>query len=248
MPQIEIGYSCKEKTNDFIDDEVFLVEKNGIAVIIESPCFFDNIKELESYIVDYKLDVAGMLLSYHMAGGTFLPDVKKYATKKADEYGHMGGGKGLITKFADAFDNIFDSAIHTITDYMVESTITIGGIQFIITETPDAFDIEIPEVNTVYTHMLGHDCHSIIAGKEHADSIIDQLNSYSHNNYTLILSSHYTPEDLKDVSVKIHYIKDIISIASQCSNACQFKEEVMKQYPDYGGENYLDMTAGFFFS
>ena len=30
------------KTNDFIDDEVFVVEKNGKAVIIESPCFFDK--------------------------------------------------------------------------------------------------------------------------------------------------------------------------------------------------------------
>ncbi len=38
------------KTNDFIDDEVFIVEKNGKAVIIESPCFFDNNKELEKYL------------------------------------------------------------------------------------------------------------------------------------------------------------------------------------------------------
>ena len=37
------------KTNDFIDDEVFILEKNGKAVVIESPCFFDNNKELEIY-------------------------------------------------------------------------------------------------------------------------------------------------------------------------------------------------------
>ena len=30
------------KTNDFIDNEVFIVEKAGKAVILESPCFFDN--------------------------------------------------------------------------------------------------------------------------------------------------------------------------------------------------------------
>lgn len=30
------------KTNDFLDNEVFIVEKNGKAVVIESPCFFDN--------------------------------------------------------------------------------------------------------------------------------------------------------------------------------------------------------------
>lgn len=40
------------KTNDFIDDEVFVVEKNGKAVIIESPCFFDNIRELTEYLKD----------------------------------------------------------------------------------------------------------------------------------------------------------------------------------------------------
>ena len=34
------------KTNDLIDDEVFIVEKAGNAVVIESPCFFDNIKSV----------------------------------------------------------------------------------------------------------------------------------------------------------------------------------------------------------
>ena len=38
------------KTNDLISDEVFVVEKNGKAVIIESPCFFDNNRELEKYL------------------------------------------------------------------------------------------------------------------------------------------------------------------------------------------------------
>ena len=37
------------KTNDFMDDEVFLLEKDGRAVAIESPCFFDNNRELEAY-------------------------------------------------------------------------------------------------------------------------------------------------------------------------------------------------------
>lgn len=39
------------KTNDFIDNEVFIVEKDGVAVIIESPCFFDNNQELAEYLL-----------------------------------------------------------------------------------------------------------------------------------------------------------------------------------------------------
>ena len=239
-------HACQ--TNDPIDDEVFVVERGGKAVLIESPCFFDNNKELEDYLSGQRLEVAGMLLSYHMAGGSFLPNTKKYATKKADEYGHGGGGKALIDSFHVVFGDIFDHSIHTVTDYLTEGTTTIGGIDFRITETADAFDIEIPQINAVYTHMLGHDCHSIVAGENHADALIRQLQGYLKKGYTLILTSHYTPEDLKDVETKIAYLKNLKGIASRSVDAEAFKAEVRKQYGDYSGENYLDMTAGFFFA
>ena len=69
------------KTNDFIDDEVFIIEKNGKAVIIESPCFFDNVKELMEYLNN--VAVKGVLIAYHGAGATFLPETPKYATQNA---------------------------------------------------------------------------------------------------------------------------------------------------------------------
>ncbi len=234
------------QTNDPIDDEVFVVERGGKAVLIESPCFFDNNRELDGYLQN--LDVAGIFLSYHMAGGSFLPGAKKYATKNADEYGHRGGGKALIDNFNVVFGDVFDHSIHTVTDYLAEGTTTIGGIDFKITETADAFDIEIPQINAVYTHMLGHDCHSIVAGENHADALIRQLQGYLEKGYTLILTSHYTPEDLKDVETKIAYLKNLKRIAARSVDAEAFKAEVKKQYGNYSGENYLDMTAGFFFA
>ena len=234
------------KTNDFIDNEVFIVEKAGKAVIIESPCFFDNIAELTEYLSDLKVE--GMLVAYHGAGATFLPDVPKYATAKAVEYSENGGGKALIDKFTGAFGDIFDKSVHKITNVIGEGKITIGGIDFVIRPTHEAFDIEIPEINAVYTHMLGHDCHSIVAGAAHADGIIAQLNGYIANGYTLILTSHYTPEDLKDAEAKIAYLENLKKIASGCKTAEEFRAKVKEQYPDYSGENYLDMTAGFFFT
>ena len=72
------------RTNDPMNDEVFIVEKDGRAVVIESPCFKDNIAELTEYLSD--LEVVGMLVAYHGAGATFLPDVPKYATANAVEY------------------------------------------------------------------------------------------------------------------------------------------------------------------
>ena len=236
------------RTNDFIDDEVFVVEKGGNAVVIESPCFFDNNTELEQYIADNGMSMQGVLLAYHMAGASFLPEVKKYATKNADAYGHTGGGKALVDNFSNTFGTAFDSGIHTITNYIEEGTVTIGGIDFKIVPTLDAFDIEIPAINAVYTHMLGHDCHSIVAGAAHADGMIAQLVNFLNKGYTLILTSHYTPEDLKDVKTKIDYLNRLKEIAAGCSNAEEFKDKMKKEYKNYSGENYLDMTAGFFFA
>ena len=234
------------KTNDFIDDEVFIVEKDGKAVVIESPCFFDNIQELTEYLEN--LAVEGVLVAYHGAGASFLPGAPKYATRNAVEYSESGGGKALIDNFTAPFGEIFDHTVHTITHVIGEGKVTIGGVDFIIKQTGEAFGIEIPAINAVYTHMLGHDCHSIVAGAGHADAMIAELEGYLKKGYDLILTSHYTPEDLKDVKTKIAYLENLKTIAAGCTDADAFKAEVGRQYPQYSGQNYLDMTAGFFFA
>lgn len=115
-------------TADYIDDQVILLEKNNKVVVIESPAFYDNNVELENYInlIGAKLD--GILLSYHMAGGTFMSSTKKYATHNADEYGHNGGGKALIDNFTNTFGKSFDNNIHSVTDYIEEGKITLANI------------------------------------------------------------------------------------------------------------------------
>ncbi len=234
------------KTEDFMSDEVFILEKNGNFVIIESPCFFDNITALEKYLQGK--NIAGMLIAYHAVGGTFLPSVPKYATRIAKRYGEEGGGKALIDNFVVAFGALFDSKIHKIENILNAEEVNIGGINFVITPTNEAYDILIPEINAVYTHMLGHDCHSIVAGAAHADAIIAQLKDFIAKGYALILTSHYTPEDLKDAQTKINYLEKLKSVAANCNEAEQFKKEIKSLYPDYGGENYLDMTANMFFA
>ncbi len=235
------------QTQDPLDDEVFLLEKQGQVVLLESPCFVQNNRALTAYLAERKLSVAGMLLAYHMAGGTFLPEARKYATRNADAYGHQGRGRSLIDGFTAAFGPRFDGTLHTVTDYLEAGVCTIGGISFRILPTPEAFDVEIPELNAVYTHMLGHDCHSIVAGPAHADAMLRQLRGYLDKGYTLVLTSHYTPEDLKDVRTKLEYLENLKRIAALCCDRQAFLEEVRRQYGSYGGDHYLDMTAEFFF-
>ena len=191
------------QTNDLINDEVFILEKNGRAVVVEAPCFFDNIAELTRYIKENSLTVEALLLSYHMAGATFLPGVPVYATQSAGDYSHTGGGKALVENFAGAFGAAFDASIYTVTNIMETGPVELAGFKLNIIPTADAFDIEMPEIGAVYIHMLGHDCHSIVAGAGHADALIAQLQDLIARGFELILTSHYTPEDLKDCRTKI---------------------------------------------
>ncbi len=187
-------------------------------------------------------------MAYHAAGGSFLPDVPKYATQSAKDYAEAGGGKALIDGFSAAFGVAFDASVHTVTNLVGAGRVCIGGIDFLLRPTADAFDVEIPEINAVYTHMLGHDCHSIVAGQAHADSIIAELREDIARGYDLILTSHYTPEDLKDAQTKIDYLESLKRLAAGCTDAEAFKAEMRKRYPSYSGQNYLDMTAGFFYA
>lgn len=235
------------KTNDPIDDEVFIIEKDGRGFVIEYPCFFANIAELTRYIADAGIQIEGIVAAYHMAGATFLPDTPVYATKEADVYGHEGGGKALIDGFAQAFGDAFDASIPQVANYIEGDELELAGVAMKIVRNAEAFDIEIPELNVVYTHMLGHDCHSIVASAGHADAIIAQLKGYQSAGIDLVLTSHYTPEDQKDVQTKIDYLESLKQIAAGCTDAAGFKAAVQKRYPEYAGENYLDMTCGFFF-
>ncbi len=235
------------KTNDPLSDEVFVLEKSGEAVLIEAPCFADNIHELAGYIDKLNVKVAGKLLAYHMAGASFVPTVPVYATENADDYGHAGGGKALIDNFAKALGESFDASVADVTNIIASGPLTLGGIRLNIAQTDEAFDIEIPQINAVYTHMLGHDCHSIVAGAGHAGAIVAQLEGYLGKGYDLVLTSHYSPEDLKGVETKIAYLKDLIAIAKACGDAEAFKQAVEQRYPAYGGGNYLDIDGGLLF-
>ena len=235
------------KTNDLIDDEVFIVAKNGRGVVVEMPCFFDNIEELTSFLKQEGIKIEGKLVAYHAAGATFLPDVPVFGTASSIEYNTNGGGAGLVSNFEKAFGETFDASLCAVDNVMDAGETEIAGIRFIVKPNAEAYDLEIPEINCVYTHMMGHDCHSIVAGCQHTDVIISQLNDYIEKGFDFVLTSHYTPENLKDAQVKVDYLNRLKEIFSTCENANEMKKKVTSEYPEYSGLNYLDMTVNFFF-
>ena len=235
------------QTRDLIDDEVFILAKNGQGVVIELPCFYDNIRELTEFLNREGITVEGKLVAYHAAGASFLPEVPAYGTASSIAYNSTGGGAALVANFHKAFGGSFDESLCAVDHVLEEGETEIAGIRFLVKPNAEAYDLEIPEIRCVYTHMMGHDCHSIVAGCPHADGILSQLNYYLRKGFDLVLTSHYTPEDLKDVRTKIAYLTDLKEIALASESADEMRAKVQAKYPHYSGQNYLDMTVGFFF-
>lgn len=235
------------QTRDLIDDEVFILAKNGRGVVIELPCFHDNIRELTAFLRQEGITVEGKLVAYHAAGASFLPEVPAYGTASSIAYNSTGGGAALVANFHKAFGGSFDESLCTVDHVLEEGETEIAGIRFLVKPNAEAYDLEIPEIRCVYTHMMGHDCHSIVAGCPHADGILSQLNYYLRKGFDLVLTSHYMPEDLKDVRTKIAYLMELKEIALDSESADEMRARVQAKYPHYSGQNYLDMTVGFFF-
>ena len=235
------------QTRDLIDDEVFVLAKNGRGVVIELPCFHDNIRELTAFLRREGITVEGKLVAYHAAGASFLPEVPAYGTASSVAYNTTGGGAALVANFHKAFGASFDESLCAVDHVLEEGETEIAGIRFLVKPNAEAYDLEIPEIRCVYTHMMGHNCHSIVAGCPHADGILSQLNYYLRKGFDLVLTSHYTPEDLKDVRTKIAYLTELKEIALDSESADEMRAKVQAKYPHYSGQNYLDMTVGFFF-
>ena len=230
-----------------MNDECYTLENDKNVLLIEFPAFYDNLEEFEQYVRSLNKTIVGKVFSDHPNGGTIFKEVKGYASAGTIKSMKEGTIHNLVTGFISSFGGNFAKEYHEITDVLEDKTINIGGFDLNITYHEEDIEIEFPQINCIYTHMLGHDCHSIVAGPKHADAILEQLNHYKEKEYYLILSSHYVPETLSDVAIKIDYLENLKAIAKESKDSDDFKERIKAKYPEYSGLNYLSLTAGYFF-
>ncbi|MDR2337063.1 MAG: hypothetical protein LBE20_00220 [Deltaproteobacteria bacterium] len=237
------------KTNDSLNDEIYILEKNQEALIIETPCFFENIKELELYLSLSKLQIAGILVMYRAVGASFLPDVKRYSTKNAVHYCSKGTGRIIIDCHIRKYGEIFDSSVPVIHEYIDNSETVIAGIRIkILNTSPKTFNVELPDINAVYLHLFGHHIHSVVPRKADIIYMISHLKSVLNKSYDLVLTPYYSLETLKDIQNKIEYFRCLHSIAGVAKTPEEFKRIVQKNYPNYRGKRLLNRTSKFFFA
>lgn len=228
------------QTGDYIDNENFILETPTELIIMELAPFYANIAELESYINALGKPLTSVIVAYHPAGGDSYPDAHMYASEGLGE-------KGLVAGFVKAFGDIFNGNLPTEYDLVTPGSMTIGGVQFNVIKTADAFDLEIPAINVYLTHMIGSYTHNILASVGQIDATIAELKGYQAKNYALILTGHDVPRTIEVTAEKIAYLEKTKELITSCKSAAEFISEMNKAFPAYSGGNYLEMTAGIIF-
>jgi hypothetical protein len=237
------------KTNDPLNNEVYILEKKQEALIVETPCFSENIKELEQYLSLSKLKIAGILVMYRAIGANFLPDVKRYSTKNAVRDCREGIGKIVIDYHIRTYRELFDSSAPVIHEYINDSETVIAGIRIKLLDTsPKTFNVEFPDINAAYIQLIGPHVHSVIHHKADIIYIITHLKSVLAKDYDLVLTPYYSLETLKDIQNKIEYFRYLHSVAGLAKTPEEFRKIVHKNYPNYQGKKLLDRTIEFFFA
>lgn len=236
------------QTGDALNDECFVLETPTNLVGIESPAFNKDIAIWKDYIAKLGKPLTDVFLSAHPTGGKWYGEAKSHATARAKEAMTAGATKALAVSLGKTFEPDFNTDIAGIDAILAPGLNTVGGVEVEILETGDGYDIAIPAGKIIYTHMLGADTHSILAGQEHGKQFLTSLENMKAKGYALILSGHHTPETQADVDAKIAYVKHISALAQQSKGRDDFIARVKKAYPDYAGLNYLEMTAGYFFA
>lgn len=235
-------------TGDALGDVAYIVEGEDALIGIELPAFTANLDAWQNYIADLDKPMNDLFLCDHATGASYVEGMNVYGTQGAQDSIASGSTyattQGLYETFGDDFHGGADLAN---INKVVSGTVTVAGIDFNLIDCGETYDLEIPSMNAVYTHMLGKTCHSILTSIAHMDSMIETLKGYQSAGYDMILSAHSGVEGQDAVAEKIAYVEKAKELAASCENAEAFMTAMKEAFPDYIGENYLEMSAGYLY-
>jgi hypothetical protein len=239
------------ETKGFFNTHAFFVEKNGEGVLIETPPMKDNYEEFINYIAGLGHKEIDAMVSYHLIGEHFFDSTKIkfnkiYSNVHSIEYMNTSGGESLEGLKKAAGEHFDDTKI-TPNANLEDGPVTIAGMKFIIKSTGIGFDVEMPEINAVHLHMLGHDNHTLVFNAAFIDTVIKELKYFRDQGYDTYFSSHSAPETIGDVTLKIRYLEDLKKVLAVSKNKEEFLSKMDEMYPNFGWNFYLQGSANLLF-
>ena len=232
-------------TKDALNDEAYILEGKTNLVAIEMPSFTKDLESWKDYAASLNKPLNDVFIADHPAGASYVKGMTIYGTQGAKD----AITSGVTFAITDGLYKSFGSDFHGGSDMIhinrvvPAGDLVVGCIQFRIIDRGYTYDLVIPAIHAIYTHMLGKTTHSILTSTAHMDAMTAILKEYQQAGYALILSAHSVPEGQDAVAEKIAYIQKAKELTGQCRTAAEFIAAMKEQFPMYDGENYLEMTA-----
>lgn len=115
-------------------------------------------------------------------------------------------------------------------------------------ETEDALIVALPDASVIVAQDLVYNRAHLFLGEQRLNSWREALRRYSDLPYSIVLPGHGMPGDKALYAEMIGYLDFAKGALAESATAAQFKQLLLRQYPNYSGSKILDHQLRFIFS
>lgn len=232
-----------------------ILELKNELIIVDGQFFAPYALELKRITDSLNKPVTRFYISHdhpdHYLGfGDAFPDVKVYAlaeTKASIEL----TGQGVLEQRQAQFGPLIASKLNMPSVVQQPGTETIGKVKFIFekslnNEAAVSLVIKLPELGIyIAQDIVYNKIHLFIEGDtkgwEHA---LQQISK--EKNYKIVLSGHGREGGAALLKENLNYLAFANETIRKSKNKDEFKAALLKQYPDYGGEQLVDIYLNYY--
>jgi hypothetical protein len=238
-------------TGDPLGDINYIVESKKGIVLIEPVAFYDNIKEINTYIEKLGKPVVKVISNYHVAGYSGFDKSKYVMVEGMPEFSEGPVYGGMMSHFGNVFKDKMDVTKYGKTEVIAKnSKQNWAGIEF---QFASGTSSDFPASSIIigkkvyYTHFTPAKVHPSplqIHSPEAVKAVIVELEKVKASGCNVIIGGHgMATTDIATVEFEITYLKKINELLSKEANKESFIAAVKNAYPGLPAEDNLTGIA-----
>lgn len=241
----------------FFANATHIIELATQLILIDGQFFAQYGKEFRAYADDLKKPITRFYISHdhpdHYLGmGDAFSDVPVYALEAIKASLEKNAGREIEEK-QNAMGPLIAKRLVLPTHIADTKQEVIDGVRFVFervdnTESAEALVIKVPEVKVaIIQDILYNNTHAFVTGSlDGWKSALRELRD--DPDYDLFLPGHGKPSGKADIDNALGYLDKVEAIKSYAKDEEEYKNEVLRFYPNYAGAKLIDIYMPILFS
>jgi hypothetical protein len=234
-------------TGDPLGDINYIVESKKGIVLIEPFAFYDNIKEIKTYVEKLGKPVVKIIANYHVAGYSGFDKSKYVMVEGMPEFSEGQVYGGMMSHFGNVFKDKIDVTKYGTTEVIAkDSKQNWAGIEFQFAPgTSSDFPASsiIISKKVYYTHFTPAKAHPSplqIHSVDAVKAVIAELEKVKSSGCTVVIGGHgIATTDIATVEFEIAYLNKMLALRSSESTKEGFVAALKNAYTNLPGEENI---------